>query len=529
MRWAIAILVVARAAAADPVEVEVIDIAGDTAYVTPGRDAGLGPGAQVTIAGKTYRVAEATAKHAALAGGGGLAIGAAGTADATPPPARLPPPRPASAFRDQWPPAAPPAAAQQPAAIPLGEAPIGAAGHLALSATLSGAAARDGTTGELDARAIGSFTASHERPLGGDLDATVRFYRDGWNAHERTPLFVTAAQLRYGDAADPTLAIGRLRYAASSLGMLDGGRAALHTGDLELAAFGGIVPDPISGKPDTSASRFGAELVYDAASSPWQPRVAITAHGSTWDGTLDERVLSVTASASRGATYLDGWVEAQQFPAGNPWNAPAVDITGAGASGEWRHGGDHVGLDVTFLRPERSLRIESVVGDDFTCARKPLPGDVDEPCAGDDYWVAATASAGLRRGQWALDAVGSIGDSQGIAAGADASGYLRGEYGPRALRGVVAISGGHESFADWIATDLGVAFAPSRRLEGDLVYRPERLDYVAATGADFMQSIVADVHWAVSAAADLAISAVGTTGADRDVIQLITTIAWRPR
>ena len=38
-----------------------------------------------------------------------------------------------------------------------------------------------------------------------------------------TPLFVRAAQLRYGAADDPALLVGRLRYAASSLGALDGG------------------------------------------------------------------------------------------------------------------------------------------------------------------------------------------------------------------------------------------------------------------------------------------------------------------
>ena len=159
-------------------------------------------------------------------------------------------------------------------------------------------------------------------------------------------MFVRAAQLRYGDAADPRLALGRLRYAASSVGMLDGGRASARVGAVEVAAFGGLVPDPLSGKPDTGASRFGGEVVYDAAAAAWQPRLAVTAHGSTWDGELDERRLSVVTSASREALRLDGWAELQAFPSDNPFDAGAVELTGAGATAQWRKRGRHLGVDV---------------------------------------------------------------------------------------------------------------------------------------------------------------------------------------
>ena len=137
-----------------------------------------------------------------------------------------------------------------------------------------GAADRTGVAGEAEARVIASFdlmTGAPARDRGRRRGARLR---DGANRGARTPVFVRAAQLRYGDACDPQLAIGRLRYAASSVGMLDGARARIRTGKLEVGAFGGLVPDPISGKPDTGASRFGAEVAYDDPGGRWQPRVA---------------------------------------------------------------------------------------------------------------------------------------------------------------------------------------------------------------------------------------------------------------
>ena len=70
--------------------------------------------------------------------------------------------------------------------------------------------------------------------------------------------------------------------------------------------------------------------------------------------------------------------------------------------------------------------------------------------------------------------------------------------------------------------------SPSRRTDFSLTYRPERLDYTAALDAYVLHSLVVDLHYSVSAAFDLAIDAVGTTGADRDVLDLLTTLAWRP-
>ena len=244
--------------------------------------------------------------------------------------------------------------------------------------------------------------------------------------------------------------------------MLDGGRAAFHAGHLELAAYGGLVPDPISGAPSSGASRFGAEAIYDVADAAGIRTSRVNAHGSTWSGQLDERILSVAASANKDALFFNGWADVQMFDANNPWGAPAVDVTGAGASGEWRHRGNHVGLDVTFLRPERSLRLAAALPQSWLCATKTLPGMMAEPCLGSDFWLATTVSGGFAGDGYSVDAVGSLGTTQSLDQQGDLSGYVRSELGPRAHRAVLAVSGGHAAFSAWEAADIGFAMSPRR-------------------------------------------------------------------
>jgi hypothetical protein len=369
-----------------------------------------------------------------------------------------------------------------------------------------------------------------DRPLAAELDVAARWFADGADRHTRTPVFVRAAELRYGDPRDPRAILGRLPFAATAVGMLDGGRASARVGSVEVAAFGGLVPDPLSGKPDTSAARFGAELAYDAPDAPWRPRVAMAAHGSTWNGQLDERRLSIAASGDRGALWLDGWADLDAFPSSNPWRAGAVELAGAGATAAWRSHAQHAAIDVTFLRPERSLRLAAALPPEWLCT---LASDAAGPehCAGGDSWTAATASLGTRTPRWALDVIGTVGDSRGQYRGLDRSGYLRGELRAGPARLIAGLSAGAASFASWTAGELGVAYVSHRALDISVAYRPELLDYVASTQAQLVHALIADARVTVSAALDLALSAVGTGGTaagDRDTLALLATFVWRP-
>jgi hypothetical protein len=553
----VAMLLVSASAAAEPVAVRVVDVAGGAVYLSPGRAAGIIPGTKVRLRGVEVVIVEVTEKTAmARLDGARVAVGDSGTADVTPGAApatrQLAKPRPPEAFSGQWNDPVLPATRQSPRPVPLGAARGSGAAHVTVTGHAFAAADRDRTTGDAEGRVIAAFDVLTERPLTAAVDVAGRWFSDGVDRRAHTPVFVRAAQLAYGAPDDPRLAVGRLRFAATSVGMLDGGRASARIGSVELAAFGGLVPDPLSGKPDTSASRFGAELVYDAgdagdAGDAHQARLAVAAHGSTWDGQLDERRLSIAASgtpwggasgtpaAGRGALWLDGWADLDAFPSGNPWAAPSIELTGAGATAEWRRHGTHAGLDVTFLRPERSLRLAALLPSEWLCTLAPAPGSVAaDTCASGAWWASATASLGTRTPRWALDAVATLGDTHGQYRGLERSGYLRGELRAGPVRLDAAIAGGQASFASWTALELGAAFAPTRALDVAVAYRPELRDYAASTGTQLVHSAIADAHLALSTALDLAISAIGTLGrrdplaGDRDTLALLAMFAWRP-
>ncbi|HEY5923902.1 MAG TPA: hypothetical protein VIV11_19620, partial [Kofleriaceae bacterium] len=492
---AIVFVLGAAPAFAESIPVKVTEVAGGVAYLAPGRAAGIVPGTKIRVRGRTFSVFEVTEKTCAVradritAGDVGSAVvdrtGAIRVE-------QLAKPRPPETFTGQWPDPVVPARVQNPTTVALGSGKAPGRAHMTVLAYGYGGASSSRVDAEAEGRIIASYDVWQQRPLALDLDVAGRAFTRGYNRASRTPVFVRAAQLRYGDARDPRLALGRLRYAASSVGMLDGVRASARVGTFEAAAFGGLVPEPLSGRPDTAASRFGGELAYDDTTAGWQPRVAVTAYGSTWSGSLDERRLTLDASAGRDAVRFDAWAEAQQFPAGNPWGARAIELTGAGTSTQLRKHGRYIALDMTFLRPERSLRLDAALPADWLCTREPQPGDVDESCASGDYWATATGSTGMRTRRWAVDAIGSVGRSHGVYRGFETSGYVRGELALATVRLLGGTSGGRASFGSWVAGEAGVGFVPSSGIDVAWRYRAQLFDYVASTGPVLLHSIVAD-------------------------------------
>jgi hypothetical protein len=531
---ALALALVAPAIAhAERVVVKIVDIAGGVAYVEPGTAAGVVVGTKIKF-GPIERtvVVSSTATASFALDGLVVSIGQSASAEVAPggaaTTAKLAPVHPADAFREQWEPAVPPAQTQTVKTVPLGSGSEGGAVHVTVLGHGYASVGRDATAAETEARVITSFDLLQDRPFAADGDLAVRAFGDGYNQHERTPVFVRAAQLRYGDAVDPNLALGRLRWAASSVGMLDGGRAMAHVGAFELAAFGGLVPDPVSGKPDTSTSRFGGEAIYDLSTVAWQPRVALTAVGSTWQGQIDERRLALSVDANHGGVSLDGWAEGQAFSPNNPWGAHAVELTGAGVTAGWRDRSDHVGLDLSFLRPERSLRLAAALPPDWLCTQVPEAGVVGESCRGGDYWTTASVTAGLRRGRFVVDAIGSVGQTHAVTSSYTSSGYIRGEVHFDRQRLVVGGSLGHAEFATWDAAEVGIGSELGRRFDAEVRYRAELLDYVAATKASLLHTIAFDTRYLRSTAFDLGLSLLGTTGEDRRDLAALVTIVWRP-
>lgn len=534
---------VSDVAHADKIEVKVTEIAGGLAYVTPGADAGLRPGQTVAFAAGELAIVEVTATTAVVRiGTTAIGVGdrgsVTGVAQAGAQVSRMPPPRPPSTWTAQWPAPVLPSTQQSPVAVPLGQgrppgrlhARVLATGMFTPRSSSSGERRSIGGDGDARARLIVSYDLWQGRPLAADLDVTGRLYSRGFDtAAGRTPIAVRTAQLRYGPAPDPTVALGRLPWAATGVGMLDGVRAAAHLGAFELAGFGGMIPDALDGKPSTDAARFGAEAIYDDPRGAWQPRVALTAYGSTWNGTLDERRLAAEAEVSHGGVDLDGWVEAQQFPGDNPWGAHSVELTGAGLGGEYRRRGIHAGADVAMLRPERSLRLAAQLPASWLCTR-PLGTSDPGACVGDELWAWATASAGFSTRRFAIDAGGSVGTTHGTERFVDASAFGRLELRGLPRRGRIFGGGwfGRTTFVDFAGGELGAGGAITTGLDVTASYRPEVLAYEARTSTWLTHTGTLEVRWSNRVDLDVGAAAIATTGPDRSTLTLLATLAWRP-
>ncbi len=532
-----ALLVVAAPAAnADNLKITVTEIAGRTAYLDAGSAAGLVPGSIVMIGEAAYTVVDATAKTAAITiKGGEFKVGAIGQATVAPGAKaasvqKLAAPRPASTWHEQWPQTARPAQIQiqqqQVKAVPLGGAVSNGVFHLDVMTVALANLDPDGLGGLAESRIIATYDVMRSKPLAVDADLGIRVYGSGYDAEARIPVMLRTLQLRYGRMLDPYFALGRLRWASSSVGMLDGARAMVRRGNIEASAFGGLTPDALNGVPSTVA-RFGGEVAYDAPNASWQPRISVGFVGSNWEGAIDEKRLTAMASAGRNHVSLSGWSELQFFGSDNPWNANATELTGAGASVAWRSRGFHAAVDATLLKPERSRRLEFILGNNWTCARDPA---ADRNCVGGDYWLNATGSVGIQRNKFAVNAGGTITKSQGVADTATQNGYVRGEVttSDRNTRVGVMLAGNRGSFVDWIDLEGSFTHMWSREFEIQLRYRPQVISYVADVATRLQHHVTADLRYAVNDKLDLGFEAGGRLGEDRNSAFLLTTIAWRP-
>lgn len=512
------------------VAVKVIELAGEQAYLEPGRAAGLTPGTEVLLQGQRLLVTEATERTAAVRPGAlRLAVGEVGSAsvlataqaEATAASA----PRPAARWAGQWPEAVRPATTSQPQRVPLGARPRAGRLSLAVLGWASAAGDRDHQDAAGEARVLARYQT--ERALALELDVAARAYSAGFDA-ARPPVLVRAAELRLGPSEAPRLRAGRLRYAASAVGLLDGARASLERGPLSLAAFGGIAPAPQSGKPTPQAARFGTELSYRLERARWQPQLTVTAHGSTWEGSLDERKLSAAISAGGERTWIDGWAEAQGFDAQNPWGAARVEVVGAGAAARLRTATSHAGLDLSFLRPDRSARLAAALPLELLCLPVLEVGDVATRCAGGQWWASASASGGTRRGPWALDAIAALGYERSAATGSTRSLSLRGARALGALRLDAEVSAGKARFASFTGAGLGASYAFAARTELTLRYRPELIDYTASAGPALLHVALAEARLAPLASLELVTSALAQLGADQQTLALWLSLSWRP-
>lgn len=478
---------------ADARDVKVVDASGDVVFIDAGSADGLRAGAKVMFGGVESVVIETNAHTASVRAV--VPIGTAGVIDVV----AAKDPRPASTFVAQWPDPDPPARHQSVKAIATPQKI-----DIALIGTAYAVGKGDSAS---EARIVASFDNLTELPLGADLDASARWYSTGANKQAHTPLMVRALQVRYGAADDPTLMVGRLRYAATSLGMLDGGRAAVHLGNLELAAFGGLVPDPVSGKPTSDASRFGVEAILSRPGF----RGSATIYGSTWQGAIDERRLALNADSWYHRFHASSWLELQQFSDDNPWLSSGVHITGVGTSVTWRDRNYYASADLSYLTPELSLRLAAAL---------PVQWLTNGATEG-----TGTLGAGAAWGPWTVDALGVLGDMKlDLLDGRQwlATGWLRGARAFGDWRIYVAPSVGLVDEYSYQSVDVGVGYAPTRTLDVALGYRPER--EVFSTGDRLVHQGTADLRYVASRHLAIALTALGSS----DALAALATVVFRP-
>lgn len=359
-----------RARAEDAIEVRVVDVAGGRVYVSPGLSGGVRPRAEVRLGGRTYRIEAATASYAVFdADGRAPALGATGAAErltgdeASAGPEPLPSPRPLAAYRGQWRAPVLPASTQHPDPVPLGITSGARPVTAVLGATVAGVLtpedpSRSFARGVLRGRL---HAASATRiPMTLDADAAVQLWLGGdldqrAGSDSRPWVYVRQLEGAIGDERRLYAALGRLRYAATQLGMLDGVRVSAGTpSGVAVAAFGGAVPDPTHSAPSLDVARFGLEATYEAPELALRPMLSLTGYGSSYAGALDERRAQAAFHVFPESARVGGHLEVAVHDADNPWKAPRAEVSQAGVDGSFRFGLVELGGRVDYRTPERS-------------------------------------------------------------------------------------------------------------------------------------------------------------------------------
>jgi hypothetical protein len=366
--------------------VTVVETAGTRAYVKPGATAGVHRSATVTIHGKDYPVVESSDSYAVIEAGDEAVHEqdkgrATVVAQEELKPVELPKPRALGTWAHAWQKQEAPADAQQPRFVPLGGEDRNHRDDVRLSMAAGGLIPLRGqvgtpfATGQLNARV---HAEPFDAPAALDLDASLQ----GWAAADLAT--------RVGGPTRPTVfvrellasftvgrwyaGLGRMKYAASTLGTLDGARVQRELGDgFSLGAFGGLLPNPLSGAPSLDAQRFGVEARYARPDAGIRPEAALVVHGSTFGGSLDERRVSGLFGLYPGPSRFGGYFEVSDFGANNPWKAPPIALTAAGLDQSIRFGSFELGARFDVRQPERSRWLASYLPASWFCTSVSAP------------------------------------------------------------------------------------------------------------------------------------------------------------
>jgi hypothetical protein len=532
----------ARADTTRRVDVEVVDIAAGNAYLGSGTKHGLRPGARVLFGKRARNVLRASHSFAVVEARG-LRVGNHGVAIVRivdeRAPERLPVPRDPAEFLGMWPEVALPATHQSPTPVPLGkvhperstvDASLGASGAVILP-----------VDGETDPVGRGDLRARLHVPIGqsfavsADLSAQCWLgrYATGVASGDPRPWWrVRMLTLALGRGDGVHAELGRIPYAATNLGPIDGARVeAVQWGALKLAAFGGALPDPIDGRAAVSAGRFGIELGISAQDLALRPSLSMVVQGSVFEGVLDERRLYAQGRLSPGEHHLSAYAETSAFDADNPWRRPRAELTAAGVEADLRFSAFHVGARLDARKPERSYWLAGSFPQTWLCASA-SEFALSVPCTGasDDTRYVVQGFSGFTGQRTQLDVGGSWAGSSQRAIGQHALGYgtlrlvrIRERYdlslGASQEGGTLLLS------STALRTDLGMALF-DERMHLSLYYRPAYRLYQASLAGLWEQGAGMNVHAAPTPALSLDLQGDMRIG-DVDMVMLMLSMLYR--
>lgn len=364
--------------------------------------------------------------------------------------------------------------------------------------------------------------------LGGDLDQ-----RPG--SDSRPWVFVRQLQGAVGEEGRIYAALGRLRYAATQLGMLDGARVSAGTpSGVGIAAFGGIVPDPTSGAPSLDVGRFGLEATYAAPESALRPMLSLTGYGSMYGGALDERRAQAAFHLFPEGARLGGHLELAVHDAENPWKAPRAEVSQAGLDASFRAGVFELGGRVDYRTPERSRWLADQLPAGWLCRSLPPtdPASNDPVCDGGyDGRILGAADVGVVTPRARANAGGTVmhfADQGLVQMGAFVGGSLLRVFEVAHLD--LGASATTSPVVDSYAARVGAGVALlDRRLELDAHYRAS-FDFYPVDVDPLLQHLVG-ASSVILATDQLSFTLTGDAmfGQQPDVVLLALDVVYRPR
>jgi hypothetical protein len=535
----------AEAESRPSVTVKVVEVAGGRAYLTPGEAAGIGVGSLVVFGDRRYRVVAATSTHVVIElKEHALKAGATGRAQASSERtqvALLPTPKPLSAYEDQWSDPVLPATEQEPEYVPLGSWSDQERIDLALSTDVGGTIAlRDGDSFGRAAMRAGLHAEPFEQPVFFDVDFAVQSWFGGDiqnrpGSASRPIIRVRELEIGYGTLVSAQAALGRIPFVAVGVGQLDGVRVRSPSwSGFSIGAFGGTVPNPLDNRPTTDTTRFGAQLAYQNESLDAHPFVALSVHGSTYTGEIDERRLNAEFDVFPGNGRIGGHFELSLHDSINPWRAPRVEVSAAGLDASVRIGLFELAGRFDMRLPERSLWLTAYLPLGYLCNTAPDPasstGDELVCVNSDDHRYFGGVDASLTFSRVAFHAGASLVHSETEDQFEQIAGYLQ----ARVLRigeigwTDVSVAAYARSFVSDYAARLGIGVDIRRVAEISAYYRVSLNQYDAAPDGWLQHSAGGIVYWALRDDLDLGLRIDGIFGLDVNVLVLGSNLTWRP-